>query len=197
MPDDPFSLFGLEPSLALDPDILESRFRETSKKWHPDSQTGDAGTFREIGAARIILSEASTRIPAALRALGLAEGGATGSENSISTLSEELMDLFAQLSPAIQKVEAVARKKTAARSELALALLAPEEIAARRPIEAAGKQIQSLMDLRLDLLNDLDRLIKTDDPHPAAKKAHQIARDCAFLERWQKQVRNTLLKLFN
>lgn len=197
MPENPFSVLGIKPALALDSQHLEASYREASKGCHPDSPGGNTEAFAALGTARAILASPSTRIPAALEALGHSEDGSgqpSPASRSVS-MPGELIDLFAELEPAIQRVEAIARKKTAAHSELARALLAPEELAARHQLETASEKTAALIETRCQGLVELDRALSTT-PDTASRAARRIATDSAFLEKWRDQVRATLMKLF-
>lgn len=191
----PFEVLGLEPALDLDATTLEDAYRAASKQHHPDSDSGggDPDAFARVGSAKATLDRLSSRIPAALQALGFDKPESAG--NGSAPMSGDLMDLFAELSPAIQQVEEVAKKKLAAQSELARALLANEEIAARRPLESAGLRIQQAIDSRLSHLPALDIGLAQKSPE-AAPTARRLAHELAFLEKWQDQVRATLMKLF-
>jgi hypothetical protein len=101
-------------------------------------------------------------------------------------LAPELMDLFATLGPALQAAQDLDRRKAAASSALARALLVPAEMHAREPLEDAAAT----------LAQRLDTLVKTAaswDGTPASLASW--AREAAFLEKWQTQVRNALTRV--
>ncbi len=195
--ENPFLILKITPTLAPDPLLLEQGFIEASKAVHPDNPQGETGKFASLGTARTVLANLSTRIPAALEALGYdAELREYSSADShMVPMSSELVALFAELGPAIQRVTSIARKKTSARSELARALLAREELAARKLLETTGSRIDKLIDGRSDRLVELDRLLSSS-PRQTCREALRIASDCAFLEKWKAQVRASLASLF-
>ena len=189
---DPFQLLGLEPGLVLDLDDLEKAYHRASREHHPDSGTGDGDAFARVNAARATLASPATRISAALKALGCSP---TEDGGKAAPMAGSLMDLFAELGPAIQGVEEMAKRKAAARSELARALLAEEELAVRGPLEEAGRRVQEALDARLARLPELDKALRLEEDG-AVGEARRLAHEFAFLERWQGQVRETLMRLF-
>jgi len=192
----PFETLGFQPTLAVDPTWLENRYLELSKECHPDSPNGDPDRFAELGTARSTITSPSRRIAALLDALTGSHTDGSSSAPRAGKMSGELMDLFAELSPALQVVEDVARRKHEAKSELARALLANEELAARAPLEKAGIAVQAAINQRVERFGPLDHGIGHGIGDDLEKQLRELSHELAFLEKWQSQIRETLMKLF-
>jgi len=175
---DAFAELGLPRSPVVDDAALSRRFDELSRTRHPDAG-GEASSFARLAEARRLLTSTALR----LRHLLELEFPGTRLDGA---LAPPLMDLFSILGPALQEAQDLERRKAGTTSALARALLAPGEMRQRETLEAAAAAVSD----RLDALTEDCR---TWDGSAAALAAW--AREAAFLEKWQAQVREALLRL--
>ena len=175
---DAFAEMGLPRSPVVDEDALARQFDALSRTRHPDAG-GEAAAFARLAEARRLLSSTSLR----LRHLLELEHPETRLDG---TLSPALMDVFTALGPALQTAQDLERRKTSASTALARALLAPQEMLARETLETWAESLAH----RLDGIADASR---SWDGTAAPLAAW--AREAAFLEKWQSQVRHALTRL--
>lgn len=98
-------------------------------------------------------------------------------------ISSDLMMLFSQLGPLLQKSSVLAKKKQQATSALAKALLANDEMTLREALEALGTEIESK---RVSILDHL----------PAGLEELQVVQaTLSYLAKWQAQIREALLAM--
>lgn len=96
------------------------------------------------------------------------------------------MDLFAQISPALQEAQTLLARRRQAATPLAQALLTPQLLRAQETLEAHAARLSE----RLAALEEQARHIPSE---PAAWAA--LAREAGFLEKWQAQTREKLAQL--
>jgi curved DNA-binding protein CbpA len=175
---DAFALLGLPRRAALDEAQLQAAWHERSRAAHPDTAGGDAALAADINAAHEILGSPEKRLKHLLE-LNAVPWRAI-------PLSADWMDLFSQTGTALQSAAALVKKKQAASSALARALLAPQEMRLREQIEALNENLETR---RAALLAGLPAI--EDDL--AALQAAQAS--FAYLGKWQAQLREALLTL--
>lgn len=61
-PADAFTLLGIECRPLLDPETVQTRYRQLAAQWHPDSPQGDAGRFAALTRARDQLLDPASRL---------------------------------------------------------------------------------------------------------------------------------------
>ena len=169
---DPFERLGLERRLAISEDELREAFRAAGKREHPDAG-GSGDGFSAVQEAFKLLSSPSRRLTAWMAAKGI-----TGDERG--AISPGLLDLFAKVGAALQKADDVTKRREAAQSALAKALLEPQVQLAREGLESALEAVASAMG------NEEERFpgIETGTGDPA-----MVSRDLAFLEKWQAELK--------
>lgn len=165
---DPFSRLGVEPRLALSEDELRLAFREAGKREHPDGG-GSGDGFRAVQEAFGTLSSPSRRLRAWIGLKGIA-----GDERG--AISPELVDLFGKVGTVMQRAEEVAKRRNAAMSALAKAMLEPEVQLVREAIESSQQEVAAALDAKVSQFPDLEA--GEGDPW-------RVARVLAFLEKWQ------------
>ncbi len=175
---DAFAEFGIPRTPVIDEDDLARRFDELSRARHPDAG-GDAASFARLAEARRVLGSPALR----LRRLLELEFPGTRLDGA---LSASLMDLFATLGAVMQAVHEFERRRNTAATALGRALLASEEMRLREDLEATAATIAR----RLETVTDATR---SWDGRPESLAAW--AREAAFLEKWQSQVRDALSRL--
>jgi curved DNA-binding protein CbpA len=175
---DAFAEFSLPRSPGVDEQALARRFDDLSRSCHPDAG-GDPAAFSRLTEARRLLSSPALR----LRHLLELESPGTRLDGP---LSPSLMDLFTTLGPTLQAVQNFELRKTAATSALARALLASEETRHRESLEDLASTLATQFSTLLDAAQNWN-----GSPDPLAA----WAREAAFLEKWQSQVRDHLSRL--
>jgi curved DNA-binding protein CbpA len=169
---DPFTLLGLELRLALTESDLREAFRAAGKSGHPDAGgTGEEFTALQQAFAR--LSSPSKRLRAWLECRGL-----TGEERG--AISPQLLDLFSSVGTALQQADDIARRRSAALSHLAKAMLEPAVQAAREHLEASLAEVA----VAIRTQEAAFPLIESGQGDPWL-----VARDLAFLEKWQAELK--------
>lgn len=175
---DAFAELGLPRAPLVDEDALARRFDALSHERHPDAG-GDAAAFARLAEARAILLSPARRLRHLLSLL-------FPEEKLDGPLSAALLDLFAALGPDIAASKDVLARKASAATALSRALLAPQEMALREKLEARA---EILATRHTALQDEAARW----DGQPAALAA--LAREAAFLEKWQAQLRDALARL--
>lgn len=170
---DCFALLGLPRSASLDESMLQAAWHEKSRAAHPDQPGGSATLAAEINAAYETLLAPEKRLKHLLDLHAVPW--------RTIPISAEMMSLFSQIGPLLQKAAALAKKKQQASSALAKALLANEEMSLREALEALGTEIEAKREVILSALpEELERL--------------QVAQaTLAYLSKWQAQIREALL----
>ncbi|WP_018969033.1 DnaJ domain-containing protein [Rubritalea marina] len=174
----PFLTFDIPASASPDLATVEARFNELAAKHHPD-QGGNKADFEELNQAYQILSSPAKCLKAYLAVAGIPH-------DPRGTVGNELMDLFMEVASLVQSSEAFIRKKHAAQSALAKALLEPESMATQTKISSLIQSIESAESTQLEQLSSA-----TQDA-----QLSQIARNLAFLEKWRAQLQQLYGSLF-
>jgi len=172
---DAFAELGLPRSTVVDASEMARRFDEISRLRHPDAG-GDAEAFARLNEARRLLASPAARLRHLLElvAPGTRLDGA---------LDPALMEIFQVLGPALQAAQDVDRRRGAAATALARALLASDAMCHRELLEAIAATIAERLEI-------LEATAARWDGSVDALAAW--AREAAFLEKWQSQVRDQL-----
>jgi precorrin-6B methylase 1 len=99
-------------------------------------------------------------------------------------ISAEIMTLFSQIGPQLQNAVVLTKKKQAASSAIAKALLAPEELKLREVLEDLTAQIEAR---RAEVLASL--------ADASLDQIQVVQATLAYLAKWQGQIRESLLAL--
>lgn len=169
---DPFARLGLEQRLTLSEAELREAFRAAGKSGHPDAG-GSGDEFALLQDAFARLSSPARRLRCWLDAKGL-----SGDERG--AISPALLDLFGTVGSALQQADAAAKRREAALSALAKAMLEPAVQQAREALEAALAPVTAAIRSEEARFPDLEA--GRGDPWRAA-------RDLAFLEKWQAELK--------
>ncbi|WP_035614767.1 J domain-containing protein [Haloferula sp. BvORR071] len=169
---DPFTRLGLEQRLAISEEELREAFRAAGKRDHPDAG-GTGEDFTALQEAYARLSRPAKRLRAWLECKGL-QGEERGA------ISPALLDLFSKVGSTLQEADDVTRRRSAAQSALAKAMLEPAVQAVREKLE--------------DALADVATAITAQEANFPAIEVRQgdpwlTARDLAFLEKWQAELK--------
>jgi DnaJ-domain-containing protein 1 len=174
----PFETFSLEPSLSLDLDSLKALYQDLAASNHPDSG-GDKAAFEKINQDYAVLKSPSKRLGAYMEAKEI-------EHDSRGAVSNDLMDLFMQVGSLVQNADAFIRKKSAATSILAKALLEGESMEMQEQLSELIATIEEKQETITESFSGA--LENTELP--------QLARNLAFLEKWQAQLQQRYGALF-
>lgn len=174
----PFGTFSLAPSLTLDLDKLREVYQDLAAKNHPDNN-GDKAQFDEINKAYATLQAPSKRLKAYMDVYAI-------EHDSRGAVSNDLMDLFMQVGSLVQEADSFIRKKSAAASALAKALLEGQSMDLQDKLSELIASIESSQ-------SRITELLDSATPH---SDLPQIARNLAFLEKWQAQLQQRYGSLF-
>ncbi|MFC5049814.1 hypothetical protein ACFPK9_04200 [Rubritalea spongiae] len=173
-----FETFSIDPSLTIDPDQLKLLYQNLAAEKHPDSG-GDKATFEKINQDYATLQSPAKRLKAFMEIKGI-------KFDSRGAVSNDLMDLFMQVGSLVQEADLFIRKKSAAASALAKALLESESM--------------ELQDKLSDLIAQIEQKQATITTSFAtqipSEQLSQTARNLAFLEKWQAQLQQRYGALF-
>jgi hypothetical protein len=176
---DPFERLGLEKRLAVSEAELREAFRAAGKSAHPDAG-GSGDDFARLQQSFAQLSSPSRRLRCWLEARGVA-----GEERG--AISPALLDLFGSVGGALQQADAVTKQREAALSALAKAMLEPAVQQAREALEAALEAVASAIQAE-------------ESRFPTLEAGHGdpwlVARDLAFLEKWQAELKSRFAGLW-
>lgn len=181
-----FTLLGLPRAAALDPDVLQQAWLQASREAHPDQPGGDAARAAEVNAAYETLHSPEKRLKHLLE-LHQTPWRAVPIDNG-------MMAVFGRVGSLLQSSAAFLKRKEAASSTLAKALLAPAEMKLREQLEELGGEIDGQKEHLLAELPALDARLECGDSNAAAELQALQAR-LAYLVKWQTQIREALLSL--
>jgi curved DNA-binding protein CbpA len=173
---DCFALLGMPRSALLDESALQAAWHERSRAVHPDQPGGSAALAAEVNAAYETLLAPEKRLKHLLELHQVPWRAIP--------ISAELMTLFSQLGPWLQKASALAKKKQQASSALAKALLAQEEMTLREALEALGSQIEARREALIAALPAID-----------LEQIQAAQATLSYLGKWQAQIREALLAM--
>jgi len=169
---DPFERLGLERRLSLSEEALREAFRAAGKREHPDAG-GSGDGFSALQDAFARLSSPSKRLRAWLACHGMA-----GEERGV--ISPGLLDLFSKVGSSLQQADDVIRRRNASLSALAKAMLEPAVQKAREGLEASLAEVAAAIEVQEALFPEIEA---------GAGDPWLTARDLAFLEKWQAELK--------
>ncbi len=174
----PFLTFTLKPLLTIDEDKLKQLYQNLAAQNHPD-KGGDKTTFDTINKDYQILLSPAKRLKAYMEACDIAH-------DFRGAVSNDLMDLFMQVSALVQQADAFIRKKSAATSVLAKALLEGESMELQDQLSTLIQSIE----------HNEDTIIQSFQQVVDQSTLPQTARNLAFLEKWRAQLQQRYGALF-
>ncbi|MEP4076755.1 DnaJ domain-containing protein [Haloferula sp.] len=176
---DAYEEFGLKRSLDLGIEEVRAAFRDRGKEEHPDGG-GDSERFSKLQEASEILSHPSRRLRHWLELEGV-EGSLSGA------ISSNLVDVFAKIGPRLQEADGLIRERKGAESQLAKAMLEGRVQACREGLEGIQESITKEIDEKIGEFGRIER---------GEMDGWGVARELAFLEKWQGQVRERFAELW-
>lgn len=175
----PFTRLGLKQRLVIAEDELREAFRAAGMKDHPDAG-GSSGDFAGLQEAYARLSRPSLRLRAWLAAEGI-QGDERGS------ISPALLDLFSSVGAVLQKADTVTKRRESSLSVLAKAMLEPAVQEAREALEDEMEKITTAIREQEERFPEIES--GKGDPW-------RTARDLAFLEKWQAELKSRFAALW-
>jgi curved DNA-binding protein CbpA len=171
-----FGILGLPEKLTLSAREIDTAWRETGARIHPDAGGGEAA-FAELRAARDTLASPANRLA---HWLGLHGHSAAPR----GTIAPEIMDLFGPVAEATRQAEEFARRRAAATTALGLAVLEAGTLRIRESVEST---IASLDDAIAITCADFEGWQQAPESVDAAK-ASAVVRGLRFLEKWKRNL---------
>ena len=180
--DNYFKLLDIEPEVNIDLEKLSDKHKKLAAKYHPDSQDndGDDTQYKLVNTAFKTLKSPAKRLMHLMEISNI-------SYDKRGTVSDHLLDHFMSTAQLLQDADAFLRKKSTTTSALALALLEGESQLIQ---EQLGKQIETIE------IEQTRSLQLTTEAEQNNKSLENSARDLAFLEKWQAQLKERYASLF-
>ena len=180
-----FALLGLPEALSLDPEVVETSWREKSRSLADSSSGSEAPLDHpDLNQARSTLADPALRLAHWL-ALRAPDSPADRS------IDPSLMDLFSAISPVLEKTDKLLASHRRATTALTKAMLTREAIDVQLQIQELLQRIQPLRSSLTGQFDDLEKAGGEDDFQPATRALGQLK----FLKRWEEQCRERLLSL--
>ncbi len=183
---DPFALFGVPRQLWLEEEALKSRFHALSAEHHPDVAPGSGGeAFAALNTAYRTLREPRTRLRAWLELEGAPRQAAAPAE---------VMALFPQMGAHAQALDAFLKRREAASSALAKALLLEEQYTLSETLETWLATLEEVKAHTLATLPALDAAWPTER-ELVLREVEAAAQTLGYVEKWLTQTREGVFKL--
>lgn len=173
-----FKLFDVGQTTTIDLEKLSTHHKKLAAEHHPDNpdKDGDDGYYRLINIAYETLKSDSKRLVHLMELEGI-------HYDKRGTVSDHLMDHFMSTAQILQDTDAFLRKKSATTSALAIALL-----------ESESQQFQEQISEQIDAIET--EKSATLEKASLNEQLGNAARDLAFLEKWQAQLKERYARLF-
>jgi len=182
-----FERLGVERKLGISEEELREVFREAGKRVHPDAGGSDE-EFGEVQRAFGLLLSPSKRLRHWLELQGVEVAGR-------GSVSASVSDLFGPVGEVVQKAGEVERKKAAASSALAMAMLEDELQRTREAVEQAIGQVEAAIGQECGNFPEIQAAAGHRGPAEALDKAGRTVRTLAFLEKWRTELRGCYANL--
>lgn len=170
---DAYSELGLERKLGLSDETVRGAFRAVGKSRHPDGDGGgDVEGFSRLQEAMRVLLDPAARLRCWLELEGVA-GELRGA------ISNDLMEVFSQVGGVLQRADALIRERDGAESALAKALLEGRVQGCREELEEVQQGLAGMV---------AERVVRFEGIEAGEVDGWEVARDLAFLAKWEAQV---------
>ena len=186
--EDHFQALGLARKAALDSEAVRQSFQSASKTVHPDAG-GDALQFEVLNRANSVLSDPAAR----LRHLAHLEFGRT--PDPAGAVSAETMALFECVGSALAKADEFLKRRGAASSAIARALLAKDEAEVGAALMAASGSVRGRRGEALAACQSVDAALAAGEREAAEGLLASTLRELAFLGKWEAQLGERLAAL--
>ena len=187
---DAFETLGVERELEISEEELREAFREAGKRVHPDAG-GSEREFGELQQAFGMLLSPSKRLRHWLELQGIEVEGR-------GSVSGVVSGLFGAVGEVIQAAGEVGRRKNAASSALALAMLEEEVQRTREAVEHAIERVEAALGAECGEFAGFQAAAGSEEAvsgltagmsDDVAAKACESVRTLAFLEKWRAELR--------
>lgn len=185
---DAFAILSLPPRAALDEETLQQAYLAAAKQSHPDQDRGAHEAATDLNTALETLRSPEKRLR------HLIDHHSGGVPWRTVPLDNSTMALFEKLGPLLQQTGAFRKRKQAASSALAKALLAPQEMQLREALEDLAQQIDQRQSELNATLPGYDQRIADGDAS-VWNDLQVVQSKFAYLAKWQTQIREALLQL--
>ena len=182
---DAFAMLQLPRRPWLDEADVRSAFQRSAAQLHPDAVPGSSGDFAQLTRAYQILREPASR----LRHLLELESPDTPVASGVP---QELLLLFPIVARVRESIDRWTQRRTKAQSALQTALLDGDVSGLKHEANCAGEQLNQAMTAALAELRRLDAVWPSDS---ALRAAPTLQARLTFLEKWQAQLQEALLRL--
>ena len=192
---DPFALFGLTPSPAIDLDALKEQFTRATADTHPDKFAQAPGAERTAAETRFAeLNRAyQTLIDPRARLLALYELTRGEKPRDVQRIPPGTMDLFVEVGQACRQLDEFLERKSAAAGALQKAALMSEELTLQDILMILRGKLETLSATLESDLVQLDAQWRGGRQDLNALEA--AYRKYSYLARWQQQLEERELAL--
>lgn len=177
---DHFAALGLPRRANLDPDRIRAAFQEKGKQCHPD-RGGDAGAFDALNQAHQTIGDPGRRLR------HLFELSFNEAPDAAGAVDAQTMALFESVAPALAVADDFLKRKAAASTAIARAVLAAEEARVSAEIFTASGTVRARKAEILATFADLDEQLARD-PEGARAVLLDRSRALVFLGKWEGQL---------
>jgi len=212
---DYFAVLGEARRPWLEEEALKERFLELASRHHPDvagkPATGSSASpeaspegkgeadFAAINLAYQTLRDPRARLRHLLELERAREAGKAESGPKHQPPPEAINTLFAGMGTLRMKSDAFLKKRSAASSSIARALLLPEQLALQEELEKWLAELETERQNNVVLLHSLDTLWLAGESHPQRTEVvaalEQLVQLFGYLDKWIAQIRELLVKL--
>lgn len=188
--EDYFKLLDLPRLAALDDETIRAAYLRRTRELHPDQNPGGTAEAEMLNKAFETLRASERRLKHLLEL----EAPQSARHWRMVTLDAGLMGLFERLGPFLQQLGAFQKRKQAAASALARALLADEEMSLRERAEQLAADLEAQRTALESGLPAIDagRAAGDESVHQGTQG---LQAKLAYLSKWQAQVREAFLAL--
>ena len=181
-----FSILGLPETLDLGQAEIDEGWDRSTRAKHSDDEKDEkrSEAVSQIHKARAVLSDPVSRLE---HWLMLKDPEHTSNHS----LSPELMDLFGEIQPSIEKADEVLAKHRKSTTALAKALLTKEAIDAQLAIQGCMQKIRPLKEKSVESFPALEEDGRNGDFESAGLTLNRLK----FLRKWEQQCQERLLAL--
>lgn len=184
-PFDAYLVLDLPGLLDIDEARVEAAWQRLSREAHPDVAGGDTDRAASINRARDLLASPASRLRHWLERHGV-------SVPRQSPIDGDLMTLFSEVGETLRQADDLLAKRAAATTHLSRALLAAPEMAAQQAIQSRLARLRAESEAVRDRFADHER--DWNERQDARAALADLAR-LGFLEKWEQQCRDRLLRL--
>jgi hypothetical protein len=179
-----FAVLRVPPRPWLDPDALKELYVRLSEVLH--RQPGSQNELVLLNRAFQVLNNPATRVEHLL--------SVTGAEPGARQIAPVMGELFGRVAGCLQESDRLLAEIWAQNSALARALRVQRVHALKADLDNLAHDLAAQEAQRLETLRELDQAWQ-QHPADACEALAQVAVDLTFLQKWQGQIRERLLRM--